>query len=166
MRKIELSQGKFALVDDEDYRFLNNFSWKYLVATEYHPPRAATALNFESRNVAWVKMERFLLKEKKGYTIFHRNHNTLDNTKINLVLVKVSIIRHNATKPRTGITSRYKGVSFRINSGCKNGRWRAAITCNGKKVEKSFKIESEAALWYNKKAIEIFGEFAYQNKVD
>ena len=29
MKEIKLSQGKFALVDNEDFDFLNSFIWQY-----------------------------------------------------------------------------------------------------------------------------------------
>ena len=67
-------------------------------------------------------------------------------------------------------TSIYKGVSLSAR-GSKINPWRGMITKrdnNGKRVcfRKSFKTEREAGLWYNKKAKELFGEFAYQNKID
>ena len=64
---------------------------------------------------------------------------------------------HN-TRPKVG----YKGVSK--SRGCKT--YKASI-CKDGEVYKlgSFTCEKEAALAYNKKALELNGEFAYMNKI-
>ena len=56
--------------------------------------------------------------------------------------------------------SQYKGVMpFR-------GKWRSRITLNGKTYHLGvFKDENDAAKAYNKKAIELFGDFVNLNKV-
>jgi hypothetical protein len=60
-------------------------------------------------------------------------------------------------------SSKYKGVSWnkRLN------KWRAKITKDGKNTNIGlFSHESEAALAYNEKAKELFGEYAYLNKIE
>lgn len=57
-------------------------------------------------------------------------------------------------------TSRYKGVYLQK----KSGKWLSAIKKDGKKFFiGSFIFENEAALAYNKKAVELFGEYANLN---
>lgn len=58
-------------------------------------------------------------------------------------------------------TSRFKGVCY-VNS---KKRWVACIEYGKLKRQKHFTEEVEAAKWYNEQAKEIFGEFAYINKI-
>ena len=59
-------------------------------------------------------------------------------------------------------SSRYKGVNFNKN----NNKWRSQIGIN--KVSHHlgyFVSEKQAALAYNKKAVELFGEYASLNEI-
>jgi len=69
---------------------------------------------------------------------------------------------HN-TRPKDGGSSKYKGVSK--GKGCR--KYEANIYKDGKLYKLgTFTCEKEAALAYNKKALELNGEFAYMNKVE
>ncbi|HFJ9284820.1 TPA: AP2 domain-containing protein [Bacillus toyonensis] len=63
---------------------------------------------------------------------------------------------------RKNTSSKYKGVSW--NKKCK--KWKSTITSKGKMIHLGlYENEDDAALAYNKAAIEIFGEHAYQNVI-
>jgi hypothetical protein len=68
----------------------------------------------------------------------------------------------NILKYKLNVTSKYKGVYFQKESG----KWRAGISYRNKTIYIGLYLtEDEAALAYNAKAIELFGEFAVLNKV-
>lgn len=67
------------------------------------------------------------------------------------------------TSSRKDSSSKYKGVSFRK----KIKKWEVSIKLNEKKQHLGFfTCEKEAALAYNKKAKEMFGEFANLNDIE
>lgn len=91
--------------------------------------------------------------------IDHRNGNKLCNERWNLRESTPSQNQANM-KPRGG-TSKYKGVRKRGN------KWEARITQNRKQIQIGiFDTENEAAIAYNTKAVELFGEFAWINEVN
>lgn len=55
-------------------------------------------------------------------------------------------------------TSKYKGVGL-----LESGKWIAYVIKKPYKYIEKFNTEIEAALWYDKKAVELFGEFALTN---
>lgn len=60
-------------------------------------------------------------------------------------------------------SSKYKGVCW----ANREKLWRSTITLNYKQVSLGyFKHEKDAAIAYNKKALELFGEFAFLNEID
>ena len=91
----------------------------------------------------------------------HKDHNGLNNQRENL---RKSTNQQNQFNqlPRGG-TSIYRGVIKRKN---RKGVWISNISISGKSIFVGyFKSEKKAALAYNKKAIELHGEFAYLNKL-
>jgi hypothetical protein len=79
MKKIKLTQGQFAKVDDEDYDWLNQWKW----CAQYNPK---TKSYYAVRSVKeGVKiMSRVIMGEPKGKLVDHEDHDTLNNKKNNL----------------------------------------------------------------------------------
>ena len=106
-------------------------------------------------------MHRLILNAKKGEQVDHINRNGLDNRKKNLRLCSHS--QNGINRPfQKNNSSGFKGV-HKYKYG---GKWEVSIEKGGKNFYVGvFSDKKEAALAYNKKAKELFGEFAYQNPV-
>lgn len=155
MKQLELSQGLFTLVDDEDYIPLNQIKW----SASYH-----------KRTKRWVAcnskaglLHRYLLGIKDiSVLVRHVNGNTLDNRRENLTVISPSISRASSKKAKNTL-SKYRGVTLERSASHKRvKKWRADIQ---KECIGVFETPEEAALAYNKEAIKRFGEFATLNKV-
>lgn len=156
MRKIPLSQGKFALVDDEDYEELNEYKWFAAnIGTCWYAAR-----NIKISPGIWrtTMMHRHILITDKF--IDHINQNGLDNRKENLREATASQNLRNRGPHKNGLTSKYKGIS-RIR---KTGMWRALITKDEETLHIGmFNNEKTAAKAYDEEARRLHGEFAYLN---
>lgn len=151
-KEIPLTQGKVALVDDEDYEWLMQWKWCY---SEGYAVRGSThGLVFMHRAV--LEAHR---SNRQGKLTDHRNRNSLDNRRSNLrPATHLQSVRN--TGPRAGGSSRYKGVTFDKASG----KWAARIFFKGRKVSLGrFTSETDAARAYDKAARRYFGAFAYLN---
>jgi hypothetical protein len=106
-------------------------------------------------------MHRIILNAPPHLVVDHINHNGLDNRKANLRLCTVAQNNQN-TRPHANPNklSKYKGVSLDKNRNL----YIALIHRNKKNYYLGrFKNETDAAKAYDKKAAELFGEFAYLN---
>ena len=152
-KRIKLSWGKWAIVDAEDYGRLRKYKWCAI-----YSGRSWYAKTFGMDGTV-LSMHRMVVDAAKGLIVDHIDHNGLNNRRSNLRLCTRKQNNYN-TRPRKGCTSKYKGVSF---SKEKN-RFRVFINYNKKQYYIGvFKDEIEAAKAYDKKARELFGEFAYLN---
>jgi hypothetical protein len=159
MKEIQLTQGKTAIVDDEDFEYLNQWKW-YAKHNKYTYYAMRDERINKIKNT--VRMHRLILDVPQGLFIDHINHNGFDNRKENLRICTHSQNSMNCKK-RENSFSIYKGVTF--NKILNN--WRATITLNNKQIQiGGFSIAEEAAMAYNQKAVELFGEFAYLNKTE
>lgn len=143
-----------ATVDDEDYGRLSKYSWQYYNGYAYRYYN-------ETMNI-------YMHREIMGVTnsdikIDHINRNGLCNERHNL---RTCTVQQNCMNrgPKPNSSSVYKGVfRYRDRHGIK---WRARIQYNGKNIHLGYyKSEDEAAIAYNVKAYELFGEFAYLNNI-
>lgn len=168
--EIILKSGKYGekimLIDDEDYEKIKDRTvvLNHDKSTGNFYARLNVYCAIEKKMKTALKVHRVLLDAKQGEIVDHINHNTLDNRKCNLRICTNSENQRN-TRSRRNSTSKYKGVQYRKDSK----KWRARITCTEKGYRDfnigTFCSEIEAAKAYNKKARELFGEFAFLNKV-
>lgn len=91
----------------------------------------------------------------------HKNFNGLDNRRENL-RDGTRGNTHNQ-RPRTGVTSKYKGVSWHKPSA----KWWARITVESKTRSLGlYHDEDDAARAYNENALLLFGEYAHLNIIE
>jgi len=158
-RKIPLTQGKFALVDPDDYKKLSKYNW-YAIRSPRGFYAARSVYANKHRAGQTIRMHRIILNPPEGKFIDHINHNGLDNRKSNLRLCTIQQNVWNMRKQRGNCTSQYKGVTRRKDIG----KWQARIICNGRVMFIGyFDDEKAAAMAYDAKAKELFGEFAAPN---
>lgn len=151
-RVLLLTNGWFALVDDEDYAGLAGYDWVYDAgyATRHDPDGAP--------GYRRVSMHRQILNAPKGVSVDHINGDRLDNRRINLRQCSHSQNTKNQ-KRRVTNTTGFKGVS----KG-RAGRFRACIVVDGKSIEIGrFANPIHAAIAYDEAAKVHHGEFARLN---
>lgn len=154
MKKIALSQGRVALIDEEDFEMISQWKW------HYQHPGYAVRTEYNGKKMKTIGMHRTIMNTPSGMQVDHRNHDRLDNRKKNLRNVTRSQNSFNS-RPHRDAVSKYKGVHW----NGKERKWIVQIRKNKQRFYKSFKSEKDAALYYNEKAREIFGEFAFLNKI-
>lgn len=86
MKKIPLTQGKYALIDDEDFEYVKKFKWhasRQRGHNRFYVARAGTKTD-GTRNGRLVWMHREINKTPEGLFTDHINGNGLDNRRSNL----------------------------------------------------------------------------------
>ena len=156
-KEIELTQGRVARVDDEDFDWLNQ--WKWCLSKLYNGKKQyATRGKCGGSKTKTLLMHRLIINAKKDEHVDHRNGDGLDNRRSNLRICTMSQNQANRG-PTKANTSGFKGVS-----PDRRGRWRARVKVNGKqKALGSFATPEEAAIAYDREARAVFGEFARLN---
>lgn len=162
MKKIPLTQGKFALVDDENYDWLMQYKW--CAQKRRNTFYAATTIKLGKNQWTSLRMHQLIINQKlnKNEEIHHINGNGLDNCAHNLEILTRS--HHRAMdKKQINTTSKYKGVCFNK----RNNKWKSEITVNLKKINiGTFISEIDAARAYDKFAIKYFQQYARLNFPD
>ena len=137
-----------AIIDTEDYQKVCGTKWHFsegYVKDNNHKRLHRIVMGLSNDNLLEID---------------HINHDGLDNRKTNLRICSHTQNVRNRKKPCTN-TSGFKGVTFKKNTG----KWTARIGINGtRKYLGYFPNALDAAKAYDKKAVEIFGEFAATNK--
>ncbi len=156
MKQIKLTQGKVALVDDTDYKWLNQ--WKWCI-------EKGRSTIYAMRNVGQkpcrttLTMHRIIMQAQKGRGVDHIDGDGLNNQRSNLRFCTQSQNMMNQFK-RKNCTSKYKGVFWNK----RERKWIVVITKQGRKLWLGrYDSEIEAAKIYDAKAKELYGEFARLN---
>jgi hypothetical protein len=151
VRYVPLTQGLFAIVDVEDYERVSRYTW------------CASGMGnrvyaYRHDNGKTLAMHRFLTNCPQGMVVDHIDGNGLNNRQNNLRVCTQQQNLYNS-RPK-GKSSKYKGV-------CRDKRrkgWVVYVRYNRRNIFVGrFKDEIEAARAYDRKAYELFGEYAYLN---
>ncbi len=156
MRWITLTQGKFTLVDDEDFNRVCRWKW-YAIKGKY--TYYAARMNYAAGKKI-VRMHRYILglQNNDKRQVDHIDGNGLNNRRSNIRACTRTENQRNR-KAQTG-TSKFKGVNWHKCTKT----WRARIRINKKLLLLgSYDFEIGAAKGYDKAAKKHFGEFAKLN---
>lgn len=124
MKRISLTQGQFAIVDDKNFEWLSQWKWcaSWCKGTKsYYAVRHSRKLNGKSY---LIQMSRKILGLKYGdkRQADHRNHDTLDNCESNLRIATCQQNQWNQKNP--------KGYVFHKTIK----RYEARIRLNGERI--------------------------------
>lgn len=157
MKRIKLTQGKWALVDDDNFEWLNSYKWH-----AYEMNGLWYAGKYLSKDKHSIGMHRFILNPPVGMIVDHINHNGLDNRLSNIRICTRTENARNNRKRKSKSTSKYKGVSWNRQLNA----WTAYIMLNKDLIALGkFSNEDDAARAYNKAALIYHKEFACLNKI-
>lgn len=161
MKKIPLTQNQFALVDDEDFDYLNQWKWCVISPSGKGPTKKYYA--FRKMHGKNVYMHRLILNPDKNVVTDHIDSDGLNNQRYNLRKVTYKQNRQNA-RGNANALIKYKGVSLFSKNGFQMKKYRIRIHIgNGKIIQKLFYTIIEAAIAYDRLALKHFGEYAYTN---
>lgn len=140
---------RYAIVDKRHYDIVMKYRW--IVDSNGYAQSSAGQT---------ILMHRLILRlGKSPLSVDHINRKKLDNRKSNLRIANAS---QNQANKLAQVNSRsgYKGVHKKGN------KWAAQIDCNKKRYHLGYFLNPHsAAKAYNKKARELFGNFASLNKI-
>lgn len=158
MKKIPLTQGKYALVDDESFEYLSQWKWfAEKIGRTWYASRGLYD-PIKKRHGKMLRMHRVIMKNPIKKLVDHKDRNGLNNQRCNLRVCTKSTnaMNYERIKSKTG----YRGVCMTKN------KWSSGIKVNYKRINLGVFLTPElAALAYNKAAIKYHKEFAILNEI-
>jgi len=153
VKEIKLTKGYVTIVDDDTYKWAKMLKWQAREVTN-----GVYAVHGQ-RSLKNVHLHRLILGAQPGELVDHIDGNGLNNLMSNLRICTNAQNQRNQ-RPQKGGTSIYKGVYWRKD----NKKWMAYIQFDRERTHLGcFNSELDAAVAYDKKARELFGEFARTN---
>jgi hypothetical protein len=156
-RRIPLGDGKYVVVDAEDYYRFGCFRWSDLGGSRNI--YAARTIRDKKGKIRLVALHKEIMKPPRRRVVDHRNGNSQDDRRANLRTATYLQNSCNRGKKRNA-TSKYIGVSFEKQTK----KWGVTIKYRGKHIRIGrFKTEIEGALAYDRAALKYRGEYARLN---
>lgn len=159
MRELQLTKGEVALVDDDDFYWLNQWRWHSIAIkgkSYVFRSRKNNHLGLSSR----AYLHRIVMRtEDPNLVVDHIDGNPFNNQKCNLRVCTKLENGKNVTSHK-GSSSKFLGVSW----DKQRKKWSAQLTHKGKVVySQRFESEEDAARAYDSKARVFHGTFANLN---
>ncbi len=124
MKKIKLTQSKFAEIDDSDYEELNRHKWFAVESSGlFYAGRKSPKVNGHSKI---IRMHADIMKTSEGEYTDHIDGDGLNNQRNNLRVCTNSQNGMNRGKPKSN-TSGFKGVTWHKA----NQKWQSQINVEG-----------------------------------
>ena len=157
-RKIKLTQGKYALVDAEDFEWLSRWKWHYHKHPKDKVGYAATNGKYENKKrLPRIRMHNLIF----GKNVDHINGNGIDNRKSNLRIADKYQQAYNKSVHVHKKSLGCKGVSVVKDKKGILSYWIARISIKGERIYLgTFKNHIAASRAYIKAAKKYHGEFA------
>lgn len=167
MKELVLKNGQIALVDNDIFEQVSQFTWSLdyygYVARWFREPRTDKSKRGKLKQ---IRLQNVVLPKRKGFCADHKFHNLLDNRRSQLRYATSRTNGRNRRKQISPTSSRFKGVC--LCRRLKIRKWAAMIggRKNGKQTHLGFfATEESAAAAYNRAAIRRFGRYACLNKI-
>ena len=150
VKEISLTQGYIALVDDDIYDYLSQWSWcTYIKEGKY-----IYATRSEKGRTVWMHKE--ILNVSSGSLVDHKDGNGLNNQRHNLREVDRARNATNRKMANTNNTSGYRNVCLI------SGYYRIQLQINGKNhmFSEKFTDVDDAGKFAEKMRKKYYGEYA------
>jgi hypothetical protein len=155
--------GTFVIwIDSDDAERVSKHNWRVRISD--------SRVYFQTRvkqpdgKYTELSLHRFIMNAPDDLDVDHEKHEYLDLRQTELRIVTNQQNSQNQRKQNRATSSQYKGVCWHKQKS----KWMARIKHNGKKVHLGYftgtpEGERLAALAYDAKAVELFGEFSHLN---
>lgn len=160
MKRLKLTKGKFAIVDNRDFPHVAQYKWQAYMTPQNRTWYALRKFGPPGDRHT-ISMHRFILGPGKRQ-VDHRDGNGLNNRRYNLrACSHQKNMRNRRVLSLQKKTSRFKGVSL---TRVRTNSWLACIYVSKKRILLGWHpTQEQAALAYNLAAKRHFGEFARLN---
>lgn len=157
-KTIELTKGQVAIVDDNDFEWLNQWEWYAKYYSKRNCYYAVRTISHSGSRKQLMARQIMGVTESK-IMVDHADHNTLNNQRYNLRTCTNKENQWNKQK-QSNNKSGYKGVYW----DKERLKWCTDIRKDGKTNHLGrFENKIDAILAYNDMAIKLFGKFACIN---
>lgn len=134
----------YALIDRDDYEKCKNIRWRlaeHKGALDYKDVQGGSP-----HNNTLISLHRYIMDDPKGFTVDHKNGDTLDNRKSNLRLCSQKENVRNKTKLQNNNTSGITGV-YKDGKKEHKTNWIAEIRLDDAKIYIAAYVDLEDAVY-------------------
>ena len=159
VKKIQLSKGKYALVDDADFEWLNQWHWHYQSSGYAVRTIYVKGSGRKNQKNDYVLMHRLINNTPIGYDTDHIDRDKLNNQRHNLRTADRSLNGINKGL-QSNNTSGHKGVTWFKRLGI----WQVYINKDGKRINLGYYPQLKDAVRARQQAESVYHKVKRTNR--